>query len=552
MGKFRAFLSTQKFLPLVILGTLFLSLVIALNISQQRQESQSEAALEKGAFITSGLLPSSNTAKTGPENVMVTGLAPGVEYFIFVKGTYYIGPNNRRGDAQWHDTTPTNPGAYNDRYNVVAFNEQRLSAVNIQPTFNADHSYTFLVTANAAGTITMAATDINYSDNAGSLSYEVYNIVTPSITETVTPSPTETPTPTLTPTVTPTNTPTPSKTCTFVSDTSNTVVGGGNAVAAYNQDPTWTASISGATWIWSSYTVTDPHVQETKTFSKKFYVKLPVSQATLDIASDNNYAVSLNGVQLFSDTTDQLNSPTGNRTKEGQDAYPFTSNFKEGENTLSIAVTNLAISAGTAQDNPAGLLYKLTVIAADCGTNAPVPSTKLSLNLSLHGIGTAGDAANPGVGGNKNPKHPQREVTVQVFNAQNQIAVTKKGQVEYDQETGTFKGVVDLGSTITNGLYTIKVKSPQYLNTLVSGIQTFITGTTHQLPEVFMVNGDINNDNVLNILDYDILLGCYSDIAPPVSCVDNNAVMADLNDDGVVNQFDYNLFLRELTNVSGK
>ena len=58
-------------------------------------------------------------------------------------------------------------------------------------------------------------------------------------------------------------------------------------------------------------------------------------------------------------------------------------------------------------------------------------------------------------------------------------------------------------------------------------------------------NININNDNKLDILDYNTLIGCYSDLAAATSCNYTQKTASDLNDDGTVNQFDYNLFLRE-------
>jgi hypothetical protein len=53
--------------------------------------------------------------------------------------------------------------------------------------------------------------------------------------------------------------------------------------------------------------------------------------------------------------------------------------------------------------------------------------------------------------------------------------------------------------------------------------------------------GDINEDNVLNILDYNLLLNCYSDLSPQRGpCDANQKAAADLTDDGRVQQFDYN------------
>ena len=73
------------------------------------------------------------------------------------------------------------------------------------------------------------------------------------------------------------------------------------------------------------------------------------------------------------------------------------------------------------------------------------------------------------------------------------------------------------------------------------------------MPNVSLVTGDINNDNALTILDYNVLIDCYSDLLPARNCSDQNKkASADLSDDGAVNASDYNLFLRELSVVSGE
>ncbi|HSW47958.1 MAG TPA: hypothetical protein VLG67_02650 [Candidatus Saccharimonadales bacterium] len=181
----------------------------------------------------------------------------------------------------------------------------------------------------------------------------------------------------------------------------------------------------------------------------------------------------------------------------------------------------------------------------------PPGNTSMNLKLLLHGIGQGGDSANPQSGGNPNPIHTQRSVTVQIFNSQNDLVATKTGAVNFNS-LGQFSGVVDLGNTITTGVYTVKVKTTQFLKTLAPGIQNITAGTANNLPATTLVNGDINSDNSLNILDYNILMGCYSDFLPAVSCTSENNLLSDLDDDGAVNQFDYNLFLRELTNRQGQ
>lgn len=185
-------------------------------------------------------------------------------------------------------------------------------------------------------------------------------------------------------------------------------------------------------------------------------------------------------------------------------------------------------------------------------TGTPVPSapTTLSFSLLLHGLGQAGDSANPNSTGNINPARTQRTITVEIVNAQNQQVLSKQTSVSYEATNGSFKGFLTT-DTLPAGVYTIKVKTDQYLRAIIPGIQTITTGQNNFMPETRLITGDINNDNVINIVDYNVLLGCYSDLSPATNCPGDKD-NADLTDDGAVNAFDYNLFLRELTNRIGE
>ena len=78
-----------------------------------------------------------------------------------------------------------------------------------------------------------------------------------------------------------------------------------------------------------------------------------------------------------------------------------------------------------------------------------------------------------------------------------------------------------------------------------------ISYTTNNMPSASLVAGDINSDGVLSISDYNILIGCYSDLLPAADCDSTRKFNSDLNDDGSVNHLDYNLFLREMSVVFG-
>jgi hypothetical protein len=181
----------------------------------------------------------------------------------------------------------------------------------------------------------------------------------------------------------------------------------------------------------------------------------------------------------------------------------------------------------------------------------PPGTTSILLTFGLHGIGKGGDNVNPNSIGNMNPLHLERQVTVELFDTTNTAVLVKTGTITFNSTTGLFVGTLDLGQ-IPSGLYTVKVGSVGFLKRLLPGIVTLTAGI-NTVPPSALITGDSNKDNRLGILDYAILLDCFSDIAPARNCSDPvKKANADFTDDGNVNQFDYNLFLRELSVQSGE
>lgn len=196
----------------------------------------------------------------------------------------------------------------------------------------------------------------------------------------------------------------------------------------------------------------------------------------------------------------------------------------------------------------------VTATPAASGSPTPTPSgTQFSLNVLLHGIGSSGDNVNPTEASlsNKTPVHPTRDAKLYLFNANNIPIATASGQIQYSSPSGSFVGTVYTQSPITAGQYTVKVWSDYHLVKLIPQILTLSPDHVNQIPQVALVAGDVNNDNQLNILDYNLILDCYSDLSPAIDCDAQKKLMTDLNDDGAVNQFDYNLFLREISTQPG-
>lgn len=177
-------------------------------------------------------------------------------------------------------------------------------------------------------------------------------------------------------------------------------------------------------------------------------------------------------------------------------------------------------------------------------------TAKLSLDLALHGIGSAGDNVSIGAG-NTNPLHKDRSVKIDIYNSANQISVTKQGTVTFNSSTGRFAGIIDVGNISSNS-YIVEITAPQYLVKRAPGVINITSGSNTSISQVSLTTGDTKADNVLNILDYNKIIDCFSSLSAPRNCSDPADKMAtDLNDDGDVEQFDYNLFLRELSVQNG-
>lgn len=189
-------------------------------------------------------------------------------------------------------------------------------------------------------------------------------------------------------------------------------------------------------------------------------------------------------------------------------------------------------------------------------TPTPVPySTDIALTVYQHGIWNSGDNTNPIDTNlsNKNPVHKTIKATIELFDSNNQLVVQGNGSLIYSSADGNFQGVINLSpNNFLTGKYYLKVKTDYHLRRRVPGVLTITAGQTNTVPPVSLITGDANNDNQLNILDYNLLLDCYSDLQAAPACDTNKKVATDFNDDSLVNQVDYNLFIREIATQPGE
>lgn len=159
-------------------------------------------------------------------------------------------------------------------------------------------------------------------------------------------------------------------------------------------------------------------------------------------------------------------------------------------------------------------------------TTSPTQS-RLAFEIVIPGVG-----ANTSAGENNSPVRTSLPIEIQVFNIQNSKVKDATGNLTFNPTYQTFYGNVDV-SDLQNGAYTIKVKSGNSLRkALTSQIST---GQTTNLPSTKLVTGDLNQDNILNLIDYNIMISCYGD----KSCSQKEA--SDLNIDGKVDEKDLNI-----------
>lgn len=194
---------------------------------------------------------------------------------------------------------------------------------------------------------------------------------------------------------------------------------------------------------------------------------------------------------------------------------------------------------------------KPTVTPTKAPTKTPTPTPTVTqpttLNfpiVKLHGIGSGGLNVNPNASGNNNPLTTTKILTVEFYDINDNLVGSAQGNINYRAANGYFSGIIG-EVPVGSGKYIVKVKTHKYLKRTLLGIINITANANNQAPEVALTSGDVNSDGVLSVLDYNIIRGCFSDIAPAKDCDNQRKFNSDLSDDGKVNEDDYTIFLGE-------
>jgi len=156
----------------------------------------------------------------------------------------------------------------------------------------------------------------------------------------------------------------------IVSDSGTLIIENNDYATSTYVHRNWTDDIAGATWVWESEYVQDPSTTTIRTFQETFTVT-DVNTAVIEIAADNGYKLIVNGFEVV----DRSNQ--NNYADAAVKSFDIASRLTNGTNTFQIIVNNKGVNGSNSQSNPAGVLYKLVVNAAnDCAvTTEPEPET---------------------------------------------------------------------------------------------------------------------------------------------------------------------------------
>jgi hypothetical protein len=165
-------------------------------------------------------------------------------------------------------------------------------------------------------------------------------------------------------------------------------------------------------------------------------------------------------------------------------------------------------------------------------TNSPAPNqTNIAVYLKLAGIGADRTVENNVI------QFPQRNIHIQLISAQNNLTSSPSGIVTYNPQTGLYKGFISLDSNFAGGAYLIKVRTDNTLWRQVPGIQNLTAGTLNETQAATLVSGDLNGDNEISVLDYNIFLSCSG------NRICSQKSLADFNNDSLVEEIDLNILL---------
>lgn len=225
--------------------------------------------------------------------------------------------------------------------------------------------------------------------------------------------------------------------------------------------------------------------------------------------------------------------------------YSQTYTVTPGTYSWNITANNYFGSSATVSGNSitCGVTPSPSPILSPGLSPSPIATsgaTQISFAFSLPGIGT--DSAR---GENNAPKHASTSASIALVDSSGNPLKILASAI-YNPTTGLFE-VGDLKTVPSTGTYTLKTRTINSLWKQFPGFFT-ITLNTINVPSAMLTTGDLNQDNITDLTDYNIMISCMNKSFIDPSCkADHTGLpfnIADLNDDGAVDLKDLNILLR--------
>lgn len=190
-------------------------------------------------------------------------------------------------------------------------------------------------------------------------------------------------------------------------------------------------------------------------------------------------------------------------------------------------------------------------------TNTP-GRTFMNLTLGIDGIGSTPRIP---IGGNKNPDHKNRNLTIKLYNTSDnsKFAEYSEHTFTYSPSSEKYESQIELIDLGQSGNFNVYIQGPRYLYSQYPGSVSINKGQTINLnsQNFYMITGNINNsdisENRIDLMDYSVFISCsiYSQDTSACDQDPNNPENSDLDDNGIINEDDYTLFLKEFANQQG-
>lgn len=148
---------------------------------------------------------------------------------------------------------------------------------------------------------------------------------------------------------------------------------------------------------------------------------------------------------------------------------------------------------------------------------------------------------------NSSPRHPDKKVELTIYNRSFEKITDLAGFVSYDLAQGVFRGIAFIEKPIPDDRYYIKLRVPGYKDRMSDTAQKIISGTENVIETFSMKAGDINFDNSINTLDYNIMKNCMGATRPDSDSRNIYNLHCDLNDDLEVDQTDLEILINGLS-----